>query len=580
MKVNKLTSSKTQLPYEYYNLPFCAPDPIVYSGENLGEILGGDKIQNTLFEIKMNENESCKILCRKQYNEKEAKQFVEKIEEDYNVNFLLDGLPAATQVPISNTEITLKIYEHGYRVGGTIIVTGDDGKDNKNIPNQHFLYNHIRITVKYHNPDPESSAARVVGLEIEPFSVRHKYKGKWSDDAPPKICQEELVHNFDGNYPQKIDGPTEVIWTYDVQWEQSDVKWASRWDVYLSMNNRYDDEVHWFSIINSLLIVIFLSGMVAMIMLRTLHRDLARYNMTEEEKAEEREETGWKLVHGDVFRPPNWPMLFSVTVGSGTQVFFMSFFTLFFSAIGYLSPARRGSLMVAILVCTVLLGTVAGYTSARTYKMFNGEDTKRCTVLTALLYPGIVFLIIFLLDLVEWAEGSTSAIPFGSFVALFALWFGISVPLTFAGAYLGYKRDVDEQPVATQSIPRMIPDQPWYMSEFITAIVGGILPFGAVFVELFFILSSLWLDQFYYVFGFLLIVFFILLITCAEITIVLVYFQLCGEDYRWWWRSIITSGSSAIYLFFYSAFYFVCYYYFYSFFFIVVINIFLIFLQI
>lgn len=29
---------------------------------------------------------------------------------------------------------------------------------------------------------------------------------------------------------------------------------------------------------NSLVIVLFLSGMVAMIMLRTLHKDIARYN--------------------------------------------------------------------------------------------------------------------------------------------------------------------------------------------------------------------------------------------------------------------------------------------------------------
>merc|ERR1711988_1319652 len=75
-------------------------------------------------------------------------------------------------------------------------------------------------------------------------------------------------------------------------------------------------------------------------------------------------------------------------------------------------------------------------------------------------------------------------------------------------------------------------------------------------IELFFILSSIWLHQFYHVFGFLLLVFVILVITCAEITIVLCYFQLCGEDYHWWWRSLLTSGSSAFYLFAYSAFYF------------------------
>ena len=32
---------------------------------------------------------------------------------------------------------------------------------------------------------------------------------------------------------------------------------------------------------NSLVIVLFLSGMVAMIMLRTLHKDIARYNQME-----------------------------------------------------------------------------------------------------------------------------------------------------------------------------------------------------------------------------------------------------------------------------------------------------------
>ena len=56
-------------------------------------------------------------------------------------------------------------------------------------------------------------------------------------------------------------------------------------------------------------------------------------------------------------------------------------------------------------------------------------------------------------------------------------------------------------------------------------VLGGILPFGACFVELFFILSSMWMDQYYYVFGFTLLVFVILLVTCAEVTVVLVYFQ-------------------------------------------------------
>merc|ERR1712039_188159 len=52
------------------------------------------------------------------------------------------------------------------------------------------------------------------------------------------------------------------------------------------------------------------------------------------------------------------------------------------------------------------------------------------------------------------------------------------------------------------------------------------------------------------------LVFVILVITCAEITIVMCYFQLCAEDYEWWWRSFLTAGSSGLYLFLYSGLYF------------------------
>ena len=53
----------------------------------------------------------------------------------------------------------------------------------------------------------------------------------------------------------------------------------------------------WFAIMNSLVIVLFLSGMVAMITIRSLHKDIARYNSVESSE-EAQEEFGWKLVHG------------------------------------------------------------------------------------------------------------------------------------------------------------------------------------------------------------------------------------------------------------------------------------------
>jgi transmembrane 9 superfamily protein 2/4 len=51
VKVNKLTSTKTQLPYSYYSLPYCPPEKIVDSAENLGEVLRGDRIENSPYVV-------------------------------------------------------------------------------------------------------------------------------------------------------------------------------------------------------------------------------------------------------------------------------------------------------------------------------------------------------------------------------------------------------------------------------------------------------------------------------------------------------------------------------------------------
>jgi transmembrane 9 superfamily protein 2/4 len=108
---------------------------------------------------------------------------------------------------------------------------------------------------------------------------------------------------------------------------------------------------------------------------------------TDEEKAENAEEFGWKLVHADVFRPPTeHPMLLAVLTGTGMQVLLMSLATIFFSAVGFISPAYRGGLVMALLMFFCLCGAAAGYTTARLYKSFKGKLWQRATALTAVLY--------------------------------------------------------------------------------------------------------------------------------------------------------------------------------------------------
>jgi len=508
-------------------------------------------------------DESCKVQCRLSLTASQARDFKDRIDDQYRITMcarsglrarqapdrgrrILDNLPTAQVRLTERRGATVKTYERGYPVGFKAEAEGGE--------EVHYLHNHARFTILF-NRDPETDLSRIVGFEVEPASVKHVYKNRW-DPVDPQLetCNAER-HPLDSlaSAPQPVGEGEEVVFTYDVAFKPSDIRWASRWDTYLQMS---DDNIHWFSIVNSLMIVLFLTGMVAMIMVRTLRRDISAYN--ELESAEEAaEESGWKMVHGDVFRPPPRAGLLATAVGTGVQLLACASVTICFAVLGFLSPANRGGLMTAMLLLFVLWGVAAGYVSARLYKSFGLTKWRQMTIRTALLFPGFCFTIFFVLNLLIWGERSSGAVPFGTLIALTALWFGISVPLVFVGSYFGFKKPPPETPTRTNKIPRQVPPQPWYMTPAFSALVGGILPFGAVFIELFFILTSMWLHQVYYIFGVLFLVYAILVVTCAEITIVLTYFQLCSEDYRWWWRAFCTSGSSALYMFLYSAFYFV-----------------------
>jgi len=541
IKVHKLSSPKTQLPYDYYSLPFCKPDEMTRSAENLGEVMSGAIIQNSPYDLYMGKSEF-KIACRSVLNKAQKQALATKVRQDYRVHMIMDNLPAATKMIAEMPDGTKKdMYDRGFRLGflGSKDIPGTDA-------NKPYINNHLRFIVKYHK-SVNFAGARIVGFEVEAYSVKHEYTGEWNAKEP-KLTSVPLRPDL----PPMPAWAPEVIFTYDCVWEHSDIAWASRWDLYLYMG---DDQVHWFSILNSLVIVFLLSGIVAMIMVRTLRRDLAEYNSIEE-KEELLEESGWKLVHADVLRTPPNATLLATSVGTGMQLLCMSAISIACAALGFLSPANRGSMMTVTLLLFVLMGSVAGYSAALTYKSFKGQQWKALTLLTAFLYPGIVFGIFFMLNFFIWGKASSGAVPIGTFFALLCMWFIISFPLVWVGVWLGYRKTLADPPVKTNMVPRVIPSQAWYLHLLFTMVVGGILPFGAVFIELYFIMSSVWLQRFYYVFGFLALVLLILVITCAEMAIVLCYFQLCNENYMWQWRAFLNTGSAGLFLFGYSFVYF------------------------
>ena len=134
-----------------------------------------------------------------------------------------------------------------------------------------------------------------------------------------------------------------------------------------------------------------LGVILAVILLRSLRADLRRYNKEdraplvgtgeglEDESAAEIDESGWKMVHGDAFRPPGHPGLLCALVASGAQLAVVGGFVFLFAYCGFLSPANRGSLAMAFLTIYALAGGVAGCVASRLYKALGGTKWTATT---------------------------------------------------------------------------------------------------------------------------------------------------------------------------------------------------------
>lgn len=466
---NKLTSSTNHIPYDYYSLGFCKTEGKVTNHHlSLGQVMMGERAENTPYDLRMRSTETCKVLCQTKLGEKELATMQRRIKDEYLVRLNMDNLPVIMR---GENELGDQVFQLGYPVGYRT-------PDKKRF----CVYNHLRFTVNYHKPSFPSRAFyasepnevyRVVGFEAVPMSAAHKYtagtKAKLST-CPVSAESKPLCFNVN-------DKAAAIAWTYDVSFKESEIQWATRWDPLLKANPELK-EIQWFSIINSLMISLFLSAMVAMILLRTVYLDFARYNNIDDDE-EIQDESGWKLIHGDVFRPPQYSGLLSVLIGSGAQILCMAAVTLVFALLGFLSPANRGGLLTALLTLWVFASSVCGYWAARIYSGMGGTNKKSVTLGSAFLFSGTNFVVFFAINFLLWVSGSSGAIPFLTLLLLLVMWFGISVPLNVVGAFVGYKQKPYEYPCRTNQIPREIPKTS-PVPPLAFSVFAGILPFGVV----------------------------------------------------------------------------------------------------
>ncbi|KAJ6935935.1 hypothetical protein NC652_010849 [Populus alba x Populus x berolinensis] len=351
-----------------------------------------------------------------------------------------------------------------------------------------------------------------------------------------------------------------VEFMYSVKWKETEIPYENRMEKYShSSSLPHHLEIHWFSIINSCVTVLLLTGFLATILMRVLKNDFVKY-AHDEESAEDQEETGWKYIHGDVFRYPKYKSVLAAAVGSGTQLFTLTTFIFLLALVGVFYPYNRGALFTALVVIYALTAGIAGY-NCSLFLLPTGRNKLETTIqllrhagpnsseilvwqvrnllLTGGLFCGPLLLTFSFLNTVAITYSATAALPFGTIVVIFLIWALVTTPLLVLGGIAGKNSKAEFQaPCRTTKYPREIPLLPWYRKTLPQMAMAGFLPFSAIYIELYYIFASVWGHRIYTIYSILFIVFIILLIVTAFITVALTYFQLAAEDHEWWWRRI------------------------------------------
>lgn len=532
-------------------------------------------------------------LCDVEVDEVGLDRAREVIADGYVAEWIVDNLPGATSF-ISGDK-SKKYYAAGFPMGREEV----DKKGRVH----YYLNNHVTLLLLYRNAPGKAGAERgekvIVGFEVYPKSIEAGDRNK--DGVPKHIEKPKHPFEIPAAKPMiagQVRDTTKIPYTYSVVWkEEPGVEWNNRWDVYF-VNQEESAGIHWFAIINSLVICGLLTAVVAVILARTIRGDIAATSgkdietqikmkrrhsraasraglenengilaqaktptIPEEDEENLEDITGWKLLHGDVFRTPFKGGLLAPLVGSGTQLIFMAFGLVALSCLGVLNPSFRGGFESVGFALFIFAGVFSGYYSGRLFATFGHQRWRRNVLITASLVPGLLFTIVFVLNFFVWAQASSTAIPFSTLLALLTLWLAFQLPLVYLGSYYGYTRvGAWTAPNRTNVIARQIPAGPANSRsrEVWTILAAGFVPFAVVFIELLFAFRNLYQDRtsYYYVFGFLALTLGILLVTIIEVSIVFTYLRLCNENWHWQWYSFFIGGASSVWVFGYAAWFY------------------------
>jgi len=492
--------------YPYYDFPFCQPtEGVEQHWMTLGQVLRGDRLVNSLYSIRFRTDLEANTVCDRNMSAAEVQQLKDAVQQHYMFEFFVNDLPVVRPFGIVSPK------------SATV--------DKDRI----FLLTYMEFEVGY-NGD------QVVSVNVT-----------------SEMGLEHLTDITD------LGDQSFLPFKYSVKWKESSIPYhqALKTQVRNMVQNQHQSvNVHWLAIINSFVLMLLILSLLLLIIVRVVRSDLSRYlSIPDEELNSVEEDSGWKLLHADIFRSPVHRIFLCAAVGSGAQLFSMIMLIVIVGCIA--QYYERGAVASAAVVCYMLTAFIGGFVSAAMYQTLGGEKWAWNIFLTALSFTGPVFGVWCINNTIAWGYGSTSAFPFGYIVLLFGLWACITFPLTVLGGIVGRRRSQKRAettgrmfPCKTNRLARQVPSCHWYQAPATQLLAVGFLPFSSIYIELHYIFNSIWGSKIYTLYGMLLLAFLMLLCVAATVTVLFTYFHLNAEDYRWWWRSFLSG--SALSIFFYA----------------------------
>jgi len=189
--------------------------------EALGEVLNGDRLVSGPYTLDFLVDKDSEVLCRKKLTKEDVAQFRTAVLKDYYFQMYYDDLP----------------------IWGFVGKVDREGKSDPS-DYRYFLFKHTHFEVLFNR-----DCVIEVNARMDPHSV------------------------VDLTEDKEVDAE----FTYTVKWKETDIPFENRMDKFSQTSSLpHHLEIHWFSIINSCVTVLLLTGFLATILMRVLKNDFIK----------------------------------------------------------------------------------------------------------------------------------------------------------------------------------------------------------------------------------------------------------------------------------------------------------------